>query len=830
MERSRVAQHQRQFLEQFDQLDSELRDLEAALGSSVSGTVSQPPIASSSSTASDASALPESAALELTSPTDSAHAHDRLQQQLLRANYRIADLCDRHHDYQLAALYYHKVLEWLQPRDVVTSRLRMKSRETSKPLLGASSSATSVSASTISSTDTDKDENAVGESAKASLTENELLLKENVLNNLSAMCFGAGDHAQAMSYLLDAKKLLEHTLTANYALYLHAKGDIEDAIHAASAVIKAVPAADTRDDASGARSLEIARAKTAACSLLSSCWRTKGDDEQAMAFASRAAQLAEVAQDPLLLSRAHNNLALCHFQRRELTTALDHLLTAYRATQAAQDLQQHAVVTYHIGLVVAELEVGVELPQSGRGERPSRSEVGSASASASALAVAALEEEDEEKEEPADRRDISRPSSRKDEPAIGAAAVPSTITTRPPSDAASVAAPSAPASVRSPTASTSTSARECFVRSESLADALLDPDHSLTLLAHGCQGESAYYASEFHTAEAELSVALQRLRELSPRDRDRDEDANTETPSRLPPSAMSLLSQPQPPLAAAELDAIHGHLLSFIGCTQLVEGQFALAEASHERDLAIALCSENIVAQQRAVRNLALVYSSTQRYSKAIPLWREALEIASVLQSKPDQMMAYSGLGTALKELRITDRQKHAFAALLGARENDPLHIFQRQRSLALELGNRKQQIVAQRNIVSTYESPDRPDLEQRLTECDALVRLCEQGDSLQHRGDAYRSLANALTAQIARLNARGARFAEAVSVLTQKRNSVCGKYEQTARTLRAVTAARLRADEGELGTGRGGSKTVTSADDEHARAPILHVEVLMRR
>lgn len=543
-----------------------------------------------------------------------------------------------------------------------------------------------------------------------------------------------------------------------------------------------------------------------------------------MALASRAAHLAELAQDPQLLSRTHNNLALCHFQKRELTTALDHLLTAYRATQATQDFQHQAVVTYHIGLVLAELQVDVELPHSGRGERSTGPQLGSVAV------VAALEEETEEVEELADQRDISRSPPKKDAPAgVGATPAVTTLSTRaPPTSATALAtAAEALASRTSPTGSVSTSAKECFVRSERLTDALPSPDHSLALLAHSGRGESEYDAGEFHTAEAELSIALERLRQLIPRDG--DEDTNAETPSRpnKPPTSVS-----QPSLAVAlstvELDTIHGHLLSFIGCTQLVEGEFDLAEASHQRDLDIALRSENIYAQQRAMRNLALVYSSTQRYSDAIPLWRETLEIASVLQSKPDQMMAYAGLGTALKELRIVDRQKHEFAEVLGARENDPLLFFQRQRALALELGDKSQQIVAQRNIVNTYEYPDRPDLEQRLTECDALVRLCEQCDNLEYRGGAYRSLANALTAQITRLNARGARFAEAVSVLTLKRNSVCGKYQQTTRTLRAMTAAMLRADEGETGSGRGGSKV--STDGKHARAPILHVEVLMRR
>lgn len=561
--------------------------------------------------------------------------------------------------------------------------------------------------------------------------------------------------------------------------------------------------------------------------VLSNCWKTKGDDEQAMEFASQAAQLAELVQDPLLLSRTHNNLALYCFQRRELTIALDHLLTAYKAAQATEDFPQQAVIKYHIGLVVAELGVGVELSQTSQSGRIERS---SSQLALRSAPTALLEEEEEQS---TDRRQISHLLPEK---VIFAGA---TASTGPPAGAATspgtLPAPVSVSASASPTAadpSSTASAKDCFILSETLASALPDQgqDHSLSLLAHGCQGESEYFAGEFHTAEAEFSIALRRLRELQL------VHPSPVTAAQASSSQSTAPTSPHP-LSTAELDKIHGHLLSFIGCTQLVEGKFDLAEDSHQRDLDIALHTEDIYAQQRAMRNLALVYSSTQRYSEAIPLWREALEIANVLQNKPDQMMAYSGLGTAMKELRITDREKGEFVDLLGAKENDPLHIFLRQRALAVELGDKNQQIIAQRNIVSTYESPDRADIEQRLTECDALVRLCEQYENLQYRGDAYRSLANALTAQIARLSVRGARFAEAVGVLTQKRNSVCGKYQQTTRTLRAVAVMMLKSEEedgGEMGDGNGSPVTLKkpkkpSGDDKHPRPPISRVEVLLR-
>lgn len=357
-----------------------------------------------------------------------------------------------------------------------------------------------------------------------------------------------------------------------------------------------------------------------------------------------------------------------------------------------------------------------------------------------------------------------------------------------------------------------TSAKDCFVQSENLATALSVQDHALTFLARGCCGESEYYAGEFHTAEAEFSIALQRLQVILYPEKKKDGEPGG------------------PGIESAELIKIQGHLLSYMGCTQLVEGKFEAAEESHQCDLEMALKYEDIHAQQRAMRNLALVYNATQRYHEAIPLWREALEIASVLQSKADQMMAYSGIGIAMKELHITDQQRGEFKELLDLKENDPLQIFLRQRALAVELGDKNQQIIAQRHIVSVYESPDRPDIEQRLAECDTLVRLCEQYENLQYRADGYRSLANALTAQLARLSARGARFAEAVSVLTEKRNSICTKYQQATKTLKAAAAVMFKAGEGEASGTDGIALKKPHAEDKHARPPISRVELLQRR
>lgn len=345
MERSRVAQHQHQFLEQFGRLDGELRDLEAALSRDAVATASaiSPPL-------SDVAESPAS-----TDP----RALERSQQQILRLYYQLADLCGQYRDYKRATAYYHKVLEWLQSREssslsvVVPANTASSASPDPKPALRRARSratppetqhgaSTRAIADSINPSNTDANANVNAnvntntksasnacERVPSSLTESErLLLKENVLNNLSAMYFGAGEHSQAMSCLLDAKKLArDHsgtgpapttdpeeeedegegeepaasltdsnaravtapvtaapaaativtttaaakqpnpTLTVNYALYLHAKGNIEDAIHAASLVVEAA-IADTRGGGDGNESAshDGARAKITALS------------------------------------------------------------------------------------------------------------------------------------------------------------------------------------------------------------------------------------------------------------------------------------------------------------------------------------------------------------------------------------------------------------------------------------------------------------------------------------------------------------------------------------------------------------------------------------
>jgi hypothetical protein len=129
-----------------------------------------------------------------------------------------------------------------------------------------------------------------------------------------------------------------------------------------------------------------------------------------------------------------------------------------------------------------------------------------------------------------------------------------------------------------------------------------------------------------------------------------------------------------------------------------------------------------------------------------------------------------------------------------------PLEIFQLQRALAIELNDKEQQILAQQLIVSVYELPDDSTqerggvyMEQRLAECDRFVKLCEQYGTLQHRADSYLSLASALNGRISRLAQSSSRFAEAVNVLTQKRDRIIDQYQQLCTTIAKTSTATVQ-------------------------------------
>ncbi|RLN96440.1 hypothetical protein BBJ28_00024144 [Nothophytophthora sp. Chile5] len=688
---------------------------------------------------------------------------------VLTLRYKLGELCAQYDEFRLAVVYFQQVLT---------------SVESSRP--GQDDEAHEV------------DEEAAEMAA----------LHGNALNWLATMHFRAGDHSEAMDLFFEAKKLsregstlLDWPLTVNYALFLHARGNVVDAEQAAQSVVNEGEADSVEESETDTHARSTAfMCESLFALVLASISKARGDSTQALALAERAVALANRVQDPRLCSRAHNNLGIYCLEQGDVERALTLFASAYRATKLTCDFEQQAVVKYHLGLALAYLKRSVSSKQELGGDEEGNE--------------AEVEEEQQQPSAKAETKETMDGESASLSPPV--------------SDAATLV-------VALPTAAAAKTPKEFFLASENLASALATPDDALRVLAQSCRGEEEYYAGEFHTAEAEFTIALGQLREFAGSNFE-DQDVDTVI------GASFVIQPPLPP----ELAKLQGLLLSYIGCTQLVEGKFSLAERSHKRDWALALRQEDLHAQHRALRNLAIVYNATQRYVEAVPLWREALELSVVLNYPGEQLMAYSGLGTALKELIMVEGLAALEAAGLNS-GSQPLQVFLRQRELAEQVGDRHQQILAQRYIVSMYESAiTKPQtdgeageaLERRLAECDALVQLCEQYESLQYRADAYRSLANALTAQVARLRARARGdgtsaphfgLTEAIAVLSQKRDGVCTSYLQVSASL--TMAATLMFEDAQDDNNKGESQhTKPKPEERHARPPLTRLEILQRR
>ncbi|KAG6970276.1 hypothetical protein JG688_00004935 [Phytophthora aleatoria] len=696
----------------------------------------------------------------------SAAVHTRL---VLKLQYQVGELCAEYNEFSLASMYFQQVLTSLEPSKTEAEELAA--------------------------------------------------LRTNTLNWLAVTHFRAGNQSDAMDFLLQAKKCsrgesaateassppVDKSLTANYALFLHAKGNIADAEHAAQFVINegdAEPSEEPEDD-TRARSTAFLCASplhirgyllvlmnVIVVTVLASIYKARGDFERALKLAERAVSLADRVRDPRLISRAHNNLGIYCLEQSQVERAFSLFASAYRATQQTKDFEQQATVKYHLGLALSYLGRNLTGKQ---------------------------EIDDEEEEDSPDevRQRQPSPSESKDDEAATEASPPPAKTPK-----------------------------DLFLESENLTGALSEPDNTLRLLTQSCRGEEEYYAGEFHTAEAEFSIAMGQFTELTGIDIEEDQSSDGAMRTEIAKEEEKVILSPIEP----EFAKLQGLLLSYIGCTQLVEGKFAFAEYSHKRDLALALRQEDLHAQHRALRNLAIVYNATQRYGQAIPLWREVLELSVVLNLNGEQLMAYSGLGSALRELLMLEGPGAIEAAGLNSDTGPmhPLQVFMKQRELAEEMGDLHQQILAQRHIVSVYESPiSKPQseseatevLERRLSECDTLVRLCEKDENLQYRADSYRSLANALTSQIVRLRARANGdgksapnhgLADAIAMLSQKRDSVCTSYQE-ANVALSTAAAQMFQDIYEEGLEDEVKAAKPKPEERHARPPLTRLEILQR-
>ncbi|KAK1940145.1 hypothetical protein P3T76_008468 [Phytophthora citrophthora] len=624
----------------------------------------------------------------------------------------------------------------------------------------------------------------------------------NAFNWLAVMHWRAGNQSEAMENLLEAKRCsrgedeemdssnlpASKGLNANYALFLYAKGNVIDAENAAELVVGEEEPDSSEEDE------DDTRARSIAFMLLASIYKARGASDKALKYAERAVALADRVRDPRLISRAHNNLGIYCLEQGDVERAFSLFTSAYRATQQTKDFEQQATVKYHLGIALSYL--GRELKQD-----------------------LSEDEEEEKADEIQQTEQQNSPASHKE----GADAEVEALK----EETTSALAPA----LKTPA--------DLFLESENLTCALPEPDNSLRVLTQSCRGEEEYYAGDFHTAEAEFTIALGQLNEFSGINIEEDEKPDVKTEGN--PEAEE--DKAPLPTIDPELAKLHGLLLGYTGCTQLVEGKFPFAERSHKRDLALALRQEDLHAQHRALRNLAIVYNATQRYVEAIPLWREALELAVILDLKVEQLMAYSGMGSALRELLMIEGPGAAEAAGLksGLEPMQPLEVFLKQRALAEEIGDVHQQILAQKHIVSVYESPiSKPQsdseaseaLERRLSECDTLVRLCEKYENLQYRADAYRSLANALTSQLVRLRARATGdsvygLAEAIAVLSQKRNSVCDSFQE-ANVALSTTAALMFQDVYEEGQDEA-TEFNLKLDELHPRPPLTRLEILQR-
>lgn len=727
------------------------------------------------------SELRETLATQLASGSDAPKNAWSQARLVLKRQYELGELCAEYDEFGLASMYFQQVQ-------------------------------TGIEAAQPTHTTEGSDED----------TKEALALRLNALNWLAVMHFRAGAQNEAMKCLLEARNHredasserapMDKSLTVNFALFLHAKGEVAEAENAAQSVVGDAsqdPTDESNDDS---------RARSAAFLLLASICKAKGKADQALEYAERAVNLADRVQDPRLISRAHNNLGIYCLELSDVERAFGLFRTAFRATQQTKDFEQQAIVKYHLGLTLAYLGNG----HSGKND------------------FYEFEGEDDEKEEkeeqdcPAEEPEAvdEQQNSPSDENSSLSAIETAVVTIVP-----------------EPHAKTP---KDLFLESEKLTGALPDPDQALRVLAHSCRGEEEYYAGEFHTAEAEFAIALGQLRDFAGSEIGDDKDNTTTTEAaegdatnRTNPAEPDESETTLPPIQP-EIAKLQGLLLSYTGCTQLVEGKFGLAEHSHKKDLALALRQEDLHAQHRALRNLAIAYNATQRYIEAIPLWREALELAVVLDFKGEQLMAYSGLGSALREVLMLEGPSVLEAAGLDstAGSMQPLQIFTKQRTLAEQANDLHQQILAQRHIVSVYESPIvKPQtdqeatetLERRLAECDALVNLCERYENLQYRADAYRSLANALTSQLARLRARAGGdgsshhygLADAIEILTEKRNSVCDSYQQANVEL-STAAALMFQDVEQQDDDLHLSKP--KPEERHARPPLTRLEILQRR
>jgi hypothetical protein len=177
--------------------------------------------------------------------SDGSNSASTQAQRVLKLQYQLGELCGEYEEFSLAAMYFQQILTSLDGPNTEPAKV----------------------------SDDEIAENAA--------------LRTNALNWLAVMHFRAGNQSDAMDFLLLAKKHgrdeastaegrppMDKLLTANYALFLHAKGDISDAEAATQVVVNEGapdPREETEDD-TRARSTAFMRTSVSFSSnLRSSC-------------------------------------------------------------------------------------------------------------------------------------------------------------------------------------------------------------------------------------------------------------------------------------------------------------------------------------------------------------------------------------------------------------------------------------------------------------------------------------------------------------------------------------------------------------------------------
>ncbi|EQC41346.1 hypothetical protein SDRG_01320 [Saprolegnia diclina VS20] len=213
---------------------------------------------------------------------------------------------------------------------------------------------------------------------------------------------------------------------------------------------------------------------------------------------------------------------------------------------------------------------------------------------------------------------------------------------------------------------------------------------------------------------------------------------------------------------------VESYVLTGLGHVHMMESLVADAAAVYAADL--ALSPHDRPSQLRAQSNLGVAALVAGDLDEAMNHFRANSRTAAILGHRKEMARAHYGMGLVAKE------KKRRGETLSAA--DEPVQLFQRQRSLAVEAGARHLEILALKELVAVYDMALA--FEKAQDECDELIRLAvETPGETVHLLEAYRSLANVLSSQLSLLQQRGSRFHDTIKVLMHKREEACNKYKQ---------------------------------------------------